>query len=72
MVGKTKFFKCCDLLIELPDKIQVKVLVIKLCLTPFSPMDCSPPDLFVCGILQAKILEWVAIPFSRGSSLPRD
>ena len=35
-------------------------------------MDCSPPDSSVHGILQARILEWVAIPFSRGSSRPRD
>ena len=36
------------------------------------PMDCSLPGSSVCGIIQARILEWVAIPFSRGSSLPRD
>ena len=36
------------------------------------PMDHSPPGSSVRGILQAKILEWVAICFSRGSSLPRD
>ena len=35
-------------------------------------MDCSPPGSSVPGILQARILEWVAIPFSRGSSRPRD
>ena len=35
-------------------------------------MDCSPPGSFVHGILQEGILEWVAIPFSRGSSQPRD
>ena len=35
-------------------------------------MDCSPPGFSVHWILQAKILEWVAIPFSRGSSWPRD
>ena len=33
-------------------------------------MDCSPPGSSVHGILQARILEWVAIPFSRGSSWP--
>ena len=33
-------------------------------------MDCSPPDSFVHGILQARILEWVAISFSRGSHQP--
>ena len=35
-------------------------------------MDDSLPDSFVHGILQARILEWVAMPSSRGSSLPRD
>ena len=36
------------------------------------PIDCSPPGFFVHGILQARILEWVAISFSRGSSQFRD
>ena len=35
-------------------------------------MDCSPPGSSVHGILQARVLEWVAIPFSRRSSWPRD
>ena len=35
-------------------------------------MDCSPPGSSVHGIFQARILEWVAVPFSRGSSRPRD
>ena len=35
-------------------------------------MNCSPPGSWVHGILQARILEWIAIPFSRGSSPPRD
>ena len=35
-------------------------------------MDCSPPSSFVPGILQARILEWVGILFSRGSSWPRN
>ena len=51
---------------------NVKVLAIQLCLTLCDPMDCSPPGSSVHGILQARIQEWVAIPFSRGSSLPRD
>ena len=34
-------------------------------------MDCSPPGSYVHGILQVRILEWIAIPFSRVSSLPR-
>ena len=37
-----------------------------------NPMDCSPPVSFVCEIFQARILEWVAILFSRGLSWPRD
>ena len=35
------------------------------------PMDCSPPGSSVHGIFQVRILEWVATPFSRGSSWPR-
>ena len=35
-------------------------------------MDCSPPGCSVHRILQARILEWIATPFSRGSSQPRD
>ena len=37
-----------------------------------TPWTCSPPGSSVQGILQARILEWVAIPFSRGSSWPMD
>ena len=36
------------------------------------PMDCSPPGSLVHGIFQARILEWVAMPSSGGSSQPRD
>ena len=43
-----------------------------LCLTLCNPMDCTLPGSSVPGILQARILEWVAMPFSRGSSQPRD
>ena len=50
----------------------VHVLVTQLCLTLCDPMDCSLLDSSVHGILQERILEWVAIPFSRGSSQPRD
>ena len=42
------------------------------CPTLCDPMDSSPPGSSLHGILQARILEWVAIPFSRGSSQPRD
>ena len=50
----------------------VKVLVTQLCLTLWDPMDCIPLDSSVHGILQARILEWVAILLSRGLSWPRD
>ena len=42
------------------------------CLTLCNPKDCSPPGSSVHGILQARILEGVAMPSSRGSSRPRD
>ena len=48
-------------------KVKVKVLVTQLCLTLWDPMDYT-----VHEILQARILEWVAVPFSRGSYQPRD
>ena len=47
--------------------MNVKVKVTQSCLTL-----CNPMDYTVLGILQARILEWVAFPFSRGSSQPRD
>ena len=40
------------------------------CLTLWNPTDCSPPGSSVHGILQARTLEWVAVPSSRGSSQP--
>ena len=48
------------------------VKVAQLCLPLCDPVDCSLPGSSVRGILQARILEWVAVPFSRGSSRPRD
>ena len=42
------------------------------CPTLCDPVDCSLPGSLVHGILQARILQWVAISFSRGSSWPRD
>ena len=52
--------------------VKVKVLVGQLCPTLWDPMDCSSPGSSVHGMLQARILEWVAIPFFRGSSWPKD
>ena len=45
---------------------------LQLCPTLCNSVDCSPPDSSVHGSLQARILEWVAMPSSRGSSQPRD
>ena len=47
-------------------------LVAKMCPNSCDPMDCSTPGSSVYGIFQARILEWVAISFSGGSSWPRD
>ena len=52
--------------------LNTKVLVTQLCPTLCNPMDCSPPSSSVLRIPQARVLEWVAIPFPRGFSLPRD
>ena len=49
------------------DLSSLKVKVAQSCLTL-----CDPMDYTVCGILQIRILEWVAVPFSRGLSQPRD
>ena len=59
-------------LVEEGPESKVKVSVTQSCPTLCDPMDCSPPGSSVHGILQAGILESVAILFSRGSSLPRD
>ena len=50
----------------------VRAKSLQLCPTLCNPMDCSPPGSSVHGILQARILEWVAMPSSRGYSQPRD
>ena len=51
---------------------RLKVLAAQLCPTLCNRMNCSPPGSSLYGLLQARILEWVAIPFSRASSRPRD
>ena len=61
-----------SIMVGMKKKKKVKVLVAQSCLTLCNPIDCSPPGSSVHGIVQARILEWVAIPFSRGSSQPRD
>ena len=47
-------------------------LVARSCSTPCDPMDCNPPGSSTHGILQARILEWVAMTFSRQTSQPGD
>ena len=58
--------------INIKGGLKVKVLFAQLCLTLCDPMDYSPPGSSVHGILQTRILEWVAMPLSRGASRPRD
>ena len=48
-----------------PQPVKVKMLVAHLCPSLHNPIDCSPPGSSVHGIPQTRILEWVAIPFSR-------
>ena len=50
----------------------MKVLVVQSCPTLCNPVDCSPPDSSAHGILQARLLEWVAMPYSRGSCKPQN
>ena len=52
--------------------IEVEALFTQSCQTLCDPMDCNLPGSSVHGTLQARTLEWVAIPFSRGSSRPGD
>ena len=61
----------CGILVPWKES-EVKVWVAHLCPTLCNSMECSPPGSSVQGLLQARILEWVAIFFSRGSSQPRD
>ena len=53
-------------------KWKVKVLITQWCPILFNLRDCRLPGSSVHGILQVRILEWVAIPFSRGSSQPKN
>ena len=52
--------------------VKMKVLVSQSYPTLREPMDYNLPGSSVHGIFLSRMLEWVAIPFSRGSSLPRD
>ena len=69
---------CCKdrcpphLLLELQVSQKCESEVIQSCLTLCNPMDCSLPGSPIHGIFQARVLEWVAISFSRGSFWPRN
>ena len=52
--------------------VDLTNVVAQSCPTLCDPMDCSPPGSSVHEIFQARILEWIAILFSRGSSQPKD
>ena len=52
--------------------VCMRALSLQSCSTVYDPMGCSPPGPSAHGILQARIMEWAAIPLSRGSSRPRD
>ena len=62
LLGRTDWMLCLYSLCE----------VAQSCATLCDPVDCSPPGSSHHGILQARILEWISISFSRGSSQPRD
>ena len=65
---------CLSLAISFPSrkKSESETEVAQSCLTLCDPVDCSPPGSSIHGIHQARILEWVAVSFSRRSSWPRD
>ena len=68
-----KFYRagCCNFLGSTIFSFKILCVCVH-ALTLSDHMDCSLPGSSVHGILQARILEWVAIPFSRGSSWPRN
>ena len=61
-----KKMKTCYRLVVISIR-KMKMFILKSCPILCDPMDCSPPGFSVHGISQARILEWVAILFSRGS-----
>ena len=67
MIYLVLFLIFCNFMSEL-----VSEQLTQSCPTLYDPMDCSLPGSSVHGILQARVLEWVAVSFSRGSSQPRD
>ena len=79
ITGTDKSVKCCRLMslfaaswMLLTMSLFFGVPKSQLCPTLCDLVDCSLPGFSIHGILKTRILEWVAIPFSRGSSWPRD
>ena len=68
-IGRWNLYHCTTW--EAPRSINVKHKLLSH-VWLYDPMNCSPPDSYVHGVLQTRILQWVANPFSRGSSQPRD
>ena len=64
--------RCSYLFTETLNVFSKTCSVAQLCPALCDPMDCSPPGSSVLGIFQAKMLEWFAISYSRGSSRPKD
>ena len=62
----------CEMVRRVPGPRMLSAKSLQVCLTLCDPTDCRPPGSSVQEILQARILEWVAISFSRGSSQPRN
>ena len=69
--GGTRSCVCACVCACVCECVRACVLIARSCPTLCDPMNCIPPGSSIHGILQAKILEWVAIPFSRGCP-PRD
>ena len=65
-----KLLQSCPTLVV--SKVESESEVAQSCPTLCDPMDCSLPGSSVHGIFQARVLEWIAISFSRGSSQPKD
>ena len=77
MGKRSRHFSRQDIQMDNDHKKRYLMLLVTVCLmcvslTLYDPIDCSSPGSSARGILQARILEWVACPFSRGSSQPRN
>ena len=72
LFGEGQGLNQVDELLFLNNYYYLCVLVPQSCPVLWDHIDCSPPGSSVQGILQARILEWVALLFSKGSTLPGD